>query len=100
LLSIETSSESGRCAPVQRLLCLAEGPAEPASSGRCQQTDLIRKAWKDSGKVYGDRKLHDGCWIAARPVEMFYDPVCKHVRNGMLSPGQFERQQILKAEGV
>lgn len=24
----------------------------------------------------------------------------KHVRNGMLSPAQFERQQILKTEGV
>ena len=24
-----------------------------------RQTDLIRKAWKDSGKVYGYRKLHD-----------------------------------------
>jgi len=26
--------------------------------------------------------------------------VRKQVRNGMLSPNQFERQQILKAEGV
>ena len=33
-------------------------------------------------------------------VEMFYNPVRKHVRNGMLSPVEFERQQILKAEGV
>ena len=33
-------------------------------------------------------------------VEMFYNPVRKQVRNGMLSPAQFERQQILKAEGV
>jgi len=24
----------------------------------------------------------------------------KQVRNGMLSPAQFERQQILKAEGI
>jgi hypothetical protein len=24
-----------------------------------RQTELIRKAWKDSGKVYGYRKLHD-----------------------------------------
>ena len=32
-------------------------------SGRARedarQTELIRKAWKDSGKVYGYRKLHD-----------------------------------------
>ncbi|WP_261936359.1 IS3 family transposase [Sphingomonas bisphenolicum] len=33
-------------------------------------------------------------------IEMFYNPVRKHARNGMLSPAQFERQQILKADGV
>ena len=33
-------------------------------------------------------------------IEMCYNPVRKHVRNGMLSPIEFERQQILKAEGV
>ena len=33
-------------------------------------------------------------------VEMFYNPVRKQVRNGMLSPVEFERQRILKAEGV
>jgi putative transposase len=31
---------------------------------------------------------------------MFYNPVRKRVRNGMLSPVQFERQQILKARDV
>jgi putative transposase len=33
-------------------------------------------------------------------VEMFYNPVRKQGRNRMLSPVEFERQQILKAEGV
>ncbi len=33
-------------------------------------------------------------------VEMFYNPVRKQVRNGMLSRLEFERQQILKAQGV
>lgn len=33
-------------------------------------------------------------------IEMFYNPVRKQVRKGMLSPVEFERQQILKAEGV
>jgi putative transposase len=33
-------------------------------------------------------------------VEVFYSPVRKQVRNGMLSPVQFERQRNLKAEGV
>ncbi len=33
-------------------------------------------------------------------VEMFYSPVRMQVGNGPLSPVEFERQQILKAEGV
>jgi len=31
---------------------------------------------------------------------MFYNPVRKQVRNGMLSPVAIDRQQVLKAEGV
>ncbi len=33
-------------------------------------------------------------------IEMFYNPKRKHVRNGMLSPVEFERQQELLPEGV
>ena len=33
-------------------------------------------------------------------IEMFYNPKRKHVRNGMLSPVEFERQQKVKPEGV
>ena len=33
-------------------------------------------------------------------IEMFYNSKRKHVRNGMLSPVQFERQQRMKSEGV
>ncbi|MCO6410978.1 IS3 family transposase [Hoeflea alexandrii] len=33
-------------------------------------------------------------------IEMFYNPKRKHVRNGMLSPVEFERQQKMKTEGV
>ena len=33
-------------------------------------------------------------------VEMFYNPKRKHVRNRMLSPVEFERQQKLRQEGV
>jgi putative transposase len=33
-------------------------------------------------------------------IEMFCNPGRKHVRNGMLSPVEFERQQEMKAEGV
>lgn len=33
-------------------------------------------------------------------IEMFYNPIRKHARNGMLSPVNFEEQQKMKAEGV
>ncbi len=33
-------------------------------------------------------------------IEMFYNSKRKHVRNGMLSPVDFERQQKMSAEGV
>ena len=33
-------------------------------------------------------------------IEMFYNPKRKHVRNGMLSPVEFERQQKTRTEGV
>jgi putative transposase len=33
-------------------------------------------------------------------IEMFYNPKRKHVRNGMLSPIEFERQQKMKTVGV
>uniref|UniRef100_UPI0003B52043 IS3 family transposase n=2 Tax=Pseudorhodobacter ferrugineus TaxID=77008 RepID=UPI0003B52043 len=33
-------------------------------------------------------------------IEFFYNPQRKHVRNGMLSPIDFEQQQKLKLQGV
>ena len=33
-------------------------------------------------------------------IEMFYNPKRKHVRNGMRSPVEFERQQKTSTEGV
>jgi putative transposase len=33
-------------------------------------------------------------------IEMFYNPKRKHVRNGMLPPVEFERQQEMRTEGV
>jgi len=32
-------------------------------------------------------------------IEMFYSPVHKHVRNGMMSPVELERQQNMRTEG-
>jgi len=33
-------------------------------------------------------------------IEIFYNPVRKHVRNGMLSPIEFERRQAVRQQGV
>jgi putative transposase len=33
-------------------------------------------------------------------IEMFYNPVRKHVRSGMLSPVAFELRQALSAQAV
>ncbi len=33
-------------------------------------------------------------------IDVLYNPVRKQVRNGLLSPVEFERQKILKAEGI
>jgi putative transposase len=33
-------------------------------------------------------------------IEMFYNPTRKHIRNGMLSPVEFERQKRRKTDGV
>ncbi len=36
-----------------------KNPLSKRAKEDARQTELIRKAWKDSGKVYGYRKLHD-----------------------------------------
>lgn len=36
-----------------------KNPLSKRSREDCRQTELIRNAWQDSGKVYGYRKLHD-----------------------------------------
>ena len=33
-------------------------------------------------------------------IEMLYNPKRKHVRNGMLSPVEYERRQKISSEGV
>ena len=43
----------------QWILHLAEESAEHASRRGQATTDLLLKAWEESGKVYGYRKLHD-----------------------------------------
>jgi putative transposase len=91
-----------------------------------RQTELIRQAWAESGKVYGYRKLTDDlrdqgerisenrvarlaslAGIAAqvgyrrRPGRYGGNPKRKHTNNGMLSPVDFEiRQQKLTEAGV
>lgn len=36
-----------------------KSPLSQRAQEDARQTDLIRKAWHDSGKVYGYRKMHD-----------------------------------------
>ena len=36
-----------------------KSPLSQRAREDARQTELIRQAWKDSGKVYGYRKLHD-----------------------------------------
>lgn len=45
--------------PTERFLCLAEEPIKQASSRRRASDRAHQQAWKDSGRVYGYRKLHD-----------------------------------------
>ena len=37
-----------------------KSPLSQRAREDARQTELIRRAWNDSGKVYGYRKLHDG----------------------------------------
>ena len=36
-----------------------KSPLNQRARGDARQTELIRHAWNDSGKVYGYHKLHD-----------------------------------------
>lgn len=50
-----------RCLAVQPsgFYAWQKSPLSQRAREDARQTDLIRKAWNDSGKVYGYRKLHD-----------------------------------------
>ena len=42
-------------------------------------------------RVY--RSRDEARWEVFDYIEMFHNPIRKHVRNGMLSPVEFEKQQ-------
>jgi putative transposase len=50
-----------RCLSVQPsgFYAWLKNPISPRAREDHRQTELIRKAWSDSSKVYGYRKLHD-----------------------------------------
>jgi putative transposase len=45
-----------------------KNPLSKRGRRKSRQTELLREAWQDSGKVYGYRKLHDDLLIKARPA--------------------------------
>ena len=46
------------------------------------------------------RTRHDARQDVFDYIKMFYNLKRKHARNGMLSPAEFERQQMMTREGV
>ena len=67
-----------------------------------QTTDVVLQAQLKAGKGTATnlQTREDAKRDVFDNFEMFYNPKRKHVRNGMLSPDEFERQQKLEAEGV
>ena len=109
-----------RCLRIQPsgLYAWLKNPLSRRAREDARQIELLDKAWKESGRVYGYRKLHDdlldqgetSCANRERIrrktyrtreearqdvfdyTETFYNPKRKHVRNRMLSPVEFKRQ--------
>ncbi|EHJ59856.1 Transposase insF for insertion sequence IS3A [Novosphingobium pentaromativorans US6-1] len=73
-------------------------------SGNCHDNAVAESFFSSLKRERIRRRTYKTCKDARQEVfdyiDMFYNPGRKHVRNGMLSPAQFERQQILKVEGV
>ena len=56
---------------------------------------------KNNGPVLGGKDTRaDARQDVFDYIEMFYNPKRNHMRNEMLSPVEFERQQTLRTEGV
>ena len=64
----------------------------PRASYSCSSSEHIRR------KTYATREERRRDVFGH--IEMFYNLIRKHVRNGMLSPVEFERQQMMSTEGV
>lgn len=60
-------------------------------------TDDFKREWIRR-RTY--RIRHDARQDVFDYIEMFYNPKRKHARNRMLSPDEFERQQIMRRKGV
>lgn len=72
--------------------------------GNCHDNAVAESFFSSLERERFRRRIHKTHKEARQDVfdyiEMFYNPVRKQVRNRMLSPVKFERQQFLKAEGV
>jgi transposase InsO family protein len=68
-----------------------EDQKDAGLGGWLQRERIRRKVYKTRAEARQD---------VFEYIEMFYNPKRKHVRNGMLSPVEFERQQKISSEGV
>jgi len=80
-------------------------PSQKASSTCSNASVSSAKLTRHENKLGKTSSLLSECFAfacqAADYIEMFYNPKRKHVRNGMLSPVNFENRQLkTKQEGV
>ena len=72
--------------------------------GNCHDNAVVESFFNLLKRERGRRRVYKTRDEARRDmfdyIEMFYNPRRKHVRNGMLSTAEFERQQEMKTEGV
>lgn len=100
------SDQGSQFASVDRAAFIRAHNLEHSMSRRGNRHDnVVAESFLSSLKRERIRRhIYKNCEEARQDVfdyiERFYSPVRKQVRNGMLSPIEFEQQQMLEAEGV
>jgi len=94
----------GGCGVIQKLLQTHNLAASMSRRGNCHDNAVVESVFqllkreRIRCRAYNDRAeaRHD----VFDEIEFFYNPKCKHGNNGLLSAGEFERQQNCKAQGA